>query len=772
MNFLKSTTFKIIAPPFLLFLIIIILALTIGGTFFSNSTDKKIKNIIETEHKNIFQVIDYTTNQLETSVKLFASVQSVIDGFSVCNKTNTKDSCTLVLGKEFSKINKNSHFNLSMYLTNGEKVYSNTTNEINSENLNSIIQKVSSSRNTVSGFSKTTNGESLISASPVIFNETIVGIVISSKPIEEIANYFHKTNGLNYLISNSNNESVYLSDKNIPNVSDILNNTENSEIFNIDKYIIKKISVNTLNDNINLFILFNTEIETKFIKNMLFYLLLFSILAFIFGGGIYIINIYKNVLSPIKKINNKISILSKGEITSKIKVNSKDALGKIIESINLLIQNQEKTSLFAKTIGEGKLDTEFTLISENDQMGNALLEMRDELLKAKIAEQKRKDEDEKRAWATRGHAEFGDILRQNNNDIQIFSANIIKNLVKYTNSNQGGLFFYNDSDENNKVLELVAAYAYDRKKYVDKEIKLGEGLVGTCAIEKETIYLTDVPDNYITITSGLGDANPRNILIVPLKVEEKLFGVLEIASFNLYEKYHIEFIEKLAESIASSLSTTKTNIMTAQLLEQSQQQQEEMKAQEEEMRQNMEEMQATQEQTQQQQEEMKAQEEELRQNLEELQATQEQTQQQQEEMKAQEEEMRQNMEEMLAVQEELSLKEKESEGVLKAIGNKLAFVEFDFDGNIKKVNDKFLVLFESDNEDDFINRNYLGFSDLRNNDDKLSEIKAQLQNDEIVSRDSKITLPNGKEILVNETFTPVIDFDDNVIKIIDILVSI
>jgi len=262
------------------------------------------------------------------------------------------------------------------------------------------------------------------------------------------------------------------------------------------------------------------------------------------------------------------------------------------------------------------LDQQFELLSYDDVLGKSLLEMRASLVKADEEDEKRKIEDKKRTLTNEGLAKFADILRQNNNNLETLATEIIMNLVDYLKANQGGIFILNDDDKENIHFNLLSAFAYDRRKFMQKHIKIGEGLIGTCAIEKKTVFMTDLPQDYMEITSGLGGANPSSLLIVPLKLEDDVLCVLEIASFNVFEKHEIEFIEKLAESIGATLSSVRVNIRTNELLERSQQQAEEMAAQEEEMRQNMEELQAT-------QEEMKRKEDHLKNVINEMQMKEE-----------------------------------------------------------------------------------------------------------------------------------------------------
>lgn len=320
-----------------------------------------------------------------------------------------------------------------------------------------------------------------------------------------------------------------------------------------------------------------------------------SILISIIVFSVGIMLIIRPIIKGIKRLVKQIGDLSKGKSVQKIQYERDDEIGEIVDSLNVLIDGLKETTAFSKEIGKGNLDAGFRPLSEADELGNSLLEMRKSLKTAREEEKKRKQEDQKRNWTTQGLANFADILREDNNDIHKLSYNAIKNLVKYVDANQGGLFIVNDNDPQNKFIELMACFAYNRKKSMEKQIKIGEGLVGRCVAEGNIIHLTEIPENYVNITSGLGEELPRSLLIVPLKLNEEVFGVIEMASFTKFQQYQIDFVEKVGENIASTLSSTKINMRTAKLLEQSKEQAEEMAAQEEELRQNIEEMITTQE---------------------------------------------------------------------------------------------------------------------------------------------------------------------------------
>jgi hypothetical protein len=287
-------------------------------------------------------------------------------------------------------------------------------------------------------------------------------------------------------------------------------------------------------------------------------------------------------------IRDNIMQLAAGTYPDKTEVTSIDEFGESQRALNNLIERVKTAAEFAGKVGNGELDAQYHENFRNDVLAIALLNMHGKLVKTS-------EEDKRRNWSTTGLADFGEILRNDRQNFDELAHNVVRYLVNYLHANQGALFIVNDENEKDVHLELASLYAWGKKKFVNARIAAGEGVAGQAWLEGETVYLKEVPAQYVKITSGLGESNPRSILVVPLKVNAKIYGIIEIAAFKEYEKYEIDFVEKLAESVASAISSAKTNDRTKRLLEQTQQQTEEMRAQEEEMRQNMEELSATQE---------------------------------------------------------------------------------------------------------------------------------------------------------------------------------
>jgi PAS domain S-box-containing protein len=379
-------------------------------------------------------------------------------------------------------------------------------------------------------------------------------------------------------------------------------------------------------------------------------------------------------------------------------------------AMDSLVTGLKSTSLFAENIGSGNYQTEFKPLSEHDVLGNALINMRNNL-------QKVSEDDKKRNWATEGLAKFGETLRTNNNDLAKLSDEIIGNLVKYLKANQGALYIVDDSSaEEEATMSMKACYAWDKKKFLNHKIYKGEGLAGQAWQEGDTVYLTEVPQNYVRIVSGLGDANPTSVLIVPLKVNDQIFGVVEIASFIEFRDFEIEFVQKIAESIASTISSVKINARTQRLLEESQEMTEQMRAQEEEMRQNMEELQAT--------------------------------------------------------QEEMQRSQAETESTLNAIHSSMAVSEYSTDGLIAKVNSNFLEIFGY-TQDEVVGEHH---RILATKEEKNSEEYRQFWKDLAAGYPKKGTYKRinrkGEVITIRSSFSPIKSRSGEVVKVMEIAYEI
>jgi len=262
--------------------------------------------------------------------------------------------------------------------------------------------------------------------------------------------------------------------------------------------------------------------------------------------------------------------------------------------IDYLKKNLAEASEFIKEVTNRNYNVSWTGLTQNlaeynrNNLAGNLIKMRDHMKEVKV-------KDDQHLWTVNGLAMFSDIIRNNMNDIAQFADRIVSELVKYVEANQAAFFVVNEDHE---LLELKGCFAYDRKKFVDRGIEKGYGLAGQCWVDKQFIELKEIPSDYVSITSGLGEATPTYLIVAPLLAEEKVMGVIEIASFEVFEPYKVGFIQNLCASIGSSLAMISANERTTMLLQESKEMAERLRSQEEELLQNTEELQATQEEMQ------------------------------------------------------------------------------------------------------------------------------------------------------------------------------
>ena len=329
------------------------------------------------------------------------------------------------------------------------------------------------------------------------------------------------------------------------------------------------------------------ESEIHGLKAGLFLNFLISGLAILLLAVVIGIIFSKMLINPILTLKATLANLSRGALPDKVAKFSNDEIGQMAEITDDLVQSLKRTANFAHKIGDGDFDADFEPLSDQDNLGNALINMRDSIQNA----EKR---DAERNWIVTGVAEIGEILRQYN-DLGPLGDEVVAYITDKIDAIQGAFYVTNNENEDDVFIEMTASYAYNKKKNLKANFKFAEGLVGQSAIEQATILRTEIPYDYVSVTSGiLGDQRPGAILIVPLITNEEVYGVLEFAGFKKFSSTHVKFVEEISVIIARTIFNIKVNERTRNLLEDSQKMSKELQIQQGELRQNAEEMAATQ----------------------------------------------------------------------------------------------------------------------------------------------------------------------------------
>jgi CHASE3 domain sensor protein len=348
-----------------------------------------------------------------------------------------------------------------------------------------------------------------------------------------------------------------------------------------------------------------TEAEEKYTE-LLNMSLIFQFILFCIGIPTLIYTIVNLTRSQAKRTNlfrqldNQNRTLIFDSNKEKDITNENGVIGDIIANLN-------KAATFIKAIAKGNYDVTWEGFSaagadvNKQNISGELLIMRDEM-------KKKREEGIRQQWVSEGLNKVSEIIRDHQTNFEMLCEKTVAFIVKYLKAQQGGLFVLNEEEETDPHIALQSCYAFDKKKFVTKRIEIGEGVLGQVFLEGEPVYLKQVPNEYVKITSGLGEANPRYVTIYPMKYNEAVVALIEIASFTEYDQFALDFLANACRSIAASIMAIQSSVKTKMLLERSQQQAEEMRSQEEEMRQNMEELEAT-------QEEMKRREDDLKRHL-------------------------------------------------------------------------------------------------------------------------------------------------------------
>ncbi|GAB4131816.1 MAG: hypothetical protein OHK0045_15090 [Raineya sp.] len=299
---------------------------------------------------------------------------------------------------------------------------------------------------------------------------------------------------------------------------------------------------------------------------------------------------------PLAILQRTIDALGRGELPPILNTDTKDEIGEMTDRINSLVLNLSKTATFAQNIGNQNYSVPFTPLSEKDILGNALINAQKSL--AASAEASKRS-----SWVVEREAEVGNIMRSTDK-LSELADQVLAYIVKETGAVQGALYVMKkDETSGNDYLEMIASYAYNKKKYLNAKFKFhknkyAEGLVGQAAIEKSIIRRTEIPDEYVTITSGLlGEQKPKFLHITPLITNDtqEVYGVIELASFEpfLENSQEDELMRRIGDIIARTIFNINVNEQTKILLEEQQKLTNDLQENQEILRRNAEELERT-----------------------------------------------------------------------------------------------------------------------------------------------------------------------------------
>ncbi len=300
----------------------------------------------------------------------------------------------------------------------------------------------------------------------------------------------------------------------------------------------------------------------------------FGSLIAIFMGGFIAFFTVKTLMGQLGHEPNTLA-----EITSKVSLGILEnddrelsSLTGVYASVQKMITTMKSVTSQVNTISQGNYKTTLEPLSDKDELGHALLKMTEQLKQTT-------EENELNTRQKTGQNNLNQLLGRINT-IERVCDTTLTFLVRYLDAHVAAFFLLNEDG----VLELKTSYAYQRRKTLSNCYGIGDGLVGQAAKEKKPIIITEMPDDYVHITSGLGSSSPASILVYPILYRDQFLGVIEIGSFHLFDDHDLGFLDLIAESVATALYSAKSSQKMKALLTKTQEQAKNLKHQQEELK--------------------------------------------------------------------------------------------------------------------------------------------------------------------------------------------
>lgn len=318
-----------------------------------------------------------------------------------------------------------------------------------------------------------------------------------------------------------------------------------------------------------------------------------SLLTWLSAAGVllsFLFGIFHNLWlkKPLNRIKKLVLQLTRGEIPEFKAKSSGDEVGDLELSLEKHVGNLGDIAAFTRSMSTGDFTGRYEKLSSDDELGAALLSLKGSLMGSLKDSESRRREEENRTWTAQGLAMFSTLFREVEDNLEDLARALLKELVNYTEADVGALFVtVEDEEEDKRFLEVCGSFAFDREKFIHRSFRFGEGLPGRAALEREAIYITDLPPDFMKIRSGLGENVPSSVLLVPVMLDNNVLGVIELASLGEIPSHQVDFVSKLAEALATTLAKVQANLRTKILFEQTKKQAEELSSQENVFRQNM-----------------------------------------------------------------------------------------------------------------------------------------------------------------------------------------